>query len=179
MALECSYNFPHYFSYINPFFGGSHRVPIALNDSNFDYGQDLFAIRNWIKKQTHGSHARNHLKTYGLLSGHGRLWLGDLITPATDESVRRALIQKETGASVGPQPRIIQLRNKTMPREVLIVSRGLTLAEPWAVRYSTFQDASTSGETREMVRSLLRYPPDLFITPTIAVYFLDKIEVGP
>lgn len=172
MALEYSCNFPHYFSYINPFLGGSHRVPIALNDSNVDYGQDLFYVRKWIREQTQGSDQRSNLKTYGLLSGHGRLWLGDIVEPATDKIVRRALRRKELASLGGSQSRDIQSNTDILPHEVLIVSRGLTHPEPWAVRYSTYQDAFTSSETRELVRKLLLNPPDVFITPVVAVYFL-------
>ena len=63
-----------------------------------------------------------------------------------------------------------------LPSEVLIVSRGLTHPEPWAVRYSTYQDESTSIETRELVRKLLLNPPDVFITPVVAVYFLPMSD---
>ena len=173
IVLECSCNFPYYFSYINPFFGGSNRVPIALNDSNFDYGQDLFYIRNWIKERTVGLHRTSNLKSYGLLSGHGRLWLGDLITPASDQIVRRALERKESHALRGLQSRDMQSKNSVGPSEVLIVSRGLTHPEPWAVLYSTYRDASTSSDTRELVQKLLLHRPAGFITPVIAVYFLS------
>ena len=181
IALECSCNFPYYFSYINPFFGGSNRVPIALNDSNFDHGQDLFYIRNWIKERTVGLHRTSNLKSYGLLSGHGRLWLGDLITPASDQIVRRALERKESHALSRLPSRDMKSKNSVGPSEVLIVSRGLTHPEPWAVLYSTYRDASTSSDTRELVQKLLLHRPDGFITPVIAVYFLsdeDDDNVG-
>ena len=170
MALECAFNFPHYFSYINPFLGGSHRVPIALNDSNVDYGQDLFTIRKWVREQTQRSDQPSNLKAFGVLSGHGRLWLSDIVEPATDKIVQRALRHKELVNLGGSQSRDIQSDSDVSSREVLIVSRGLTHPEPWAVRYSLFQYEATSSETGELVRKLLLHTPD--ITSVVAVYFL-------
>ena len=109
-----------------------------------------------------------------MLSGHGRLWVGDLITPASDQIVRRALERKESHALSRLPSRDMKSKDAVGPSEVLIVSRGLTHPEPWAVRYSTFQDASTSSDTRELVQKLLLHRPDVFITPVIAVYFLSN-----
>lgn len=167
MALEFATNYPYHFSYINPIFGGSHRVPIALNDSNFDYGQDLFRIRDWLSQRAQQHAYGNDQKIHGVLSGHGRLWLGDLITPATDEVVRKALVQKEleTGAW-----RIRKLDDRSRS-DILIVSRGLSHPEPWAVRYSTLGDDRTLST--DLLTKLLRHPPDMSITPVIAVYLLE------
>ncbi len=69
---------------------------------------------------------------------------------------------------------VLESETDRMSLEVLIVSRGLSHPEPWAVRYSTYANASSSSETQEMVRKLLMHPPDVFISPVVAVYFLKN-----
>ena len=49
MVCEFAGNIPCHFSSINPVFGGSKRMPIALNDSNFDYEQELFNIPSSLR----------------------------------------------------------------------------------------------------------------------------------
>lgn len=170
MTIEFASNFPYHFSYISPLFGGSHRVPIALNDSNFDYGQDLFRIRHWVSQRKPEVMPSDNEKAqvYGVLSGHGRFWLNDIVTPATDEVVQSVIERKERESAQDPSQR----EEGASQSNVLIVSRGLTHPEPWAVRYSTVVD--NKSLTIELVSQLLRDPPDAYITPTIAVYIVPR-----
>ena len=47
-AAETAWVYPHHFSYINPLFGGMDRRPLALHDSNFDGGQDLWRLEDTL-----------------------------------------------------------------------------------------------------------------------------------
>jgi hypothetical protein len=178
-TIEFSIVFPFAFSYANPIVGGSHRVPMVLNDSNFDYGQDLFTIRSWMERQRQGDVSKQELRVYGLLSGHGRFWLTDLVQPATPEIVQRA-IQSRRKATVGSNLQSVQSQettsNAASRREILIVSRGLFAAEPWAVKYSTLSDGTNQASNQTSLRELQSVPPDVFITPVIVGYWIDQAD---
>lgn len=95
MFVECLTVAPFHFSYISPLVGGSYRVPIALNDSNVDYGQDLFYIERWAKRFRGEETAEPNHQLFGILSGHGRIWLKELCPPATPTMVYSALIRAQ------------------------------------------------------------------------------------
>jgi len=160
---------PHHFSYINPLFGGSHRNPIALNDSNFDYGQDLFYARDWVNQYRANLSQSDSATVYGALSGHGCQWLEGVIEPASTEILRRAIQLKADGAN--------EARRATSPKEskrnLLLVSRGLFHSEPWAVRYSTLGGDTLDEAELQLVQELLMHPPDIWITPVVVGYVVD------
>ncbi len=169
MLVECLRVAPFHFSYINPLFGGSYRVPIALNDSNVDYGQDLFYVRAWAEQFQKQGKNQPSLQLFGILSGHGRVWLKDVCPPASPQMVDAALAharQRAAGTGAAWEPR----------GKLLVVSRGLTHPEPWAVRYSTLRDQSFDLVAQEQLEELLQLPPDVFITPMIAGYYLADFE---
>ncbi len=167
--LEFVSVFPFFFSYTSPLLGGSYRVPMALNDSNFDYGQDLFYIRRWIDQQNRIRGAEDSLNTYGILSGHGRGWLADCIQPA-DAQMIEALGQRfEAGRGLR--------RHESGEEVALILSRGLMHPQQWAVRYSNFKDMNSTLADRNRVAEVqLNHRPDAFITPTLAVYYIPAPE---
>ena len=160
---------PHHFSYINPLFGGSHRNPIALNDSNFDYGQDLFFARDWVNQYRANLSQSDSATVYGVLSGHGCQWLEGVVEPASTEILRRAIQLKADGAS--------EDRRATSPKEskrnIVLVSRGLFHPEPWAVRYSALGGDPLNEAELVLVRELLLHPPDVWITPAVVGYRID------
>jgi hypothetical protein len=160
---------PHRFSYINPLFGGSHRNPIALNDSNFDYGQDLFYARDWVNQYRANLSQSDSATVYGVLSGHGCQWLEGVVEPASPEILRRAIQLKADGAS--------EDRRVTSPKEskrkTVLVSRGLIHPEPWAVRYSTLGGDTLDEAELQLVQELLMHPPDIWITPVVVGYLVD------
>jgi hypothetical protein len=163
--LEFVIAFPFFFSYINPVVGGPYRVPMALNDSNFDYGQDLFYVRDWVEKKKTLLTQEKPLATYGLVSGQGEVWLGDWLKPA-DFQVLQSLFDRFQTENEGN-------REKLASSTVLVVSRGLGHGEPWALRDSTFQHLNTLlSERVHFAQLLLEHPPDEFITPTIGVYYV-------
>lgn len=160
---------PYHFSYINPLFGGSHRNPIALNDSNFDYGQDLFYARDWVNQDRANLSQSDSATVYGALSGHGCQWLEGIVEPASPEILRRAIQLKADGAN--------EARRATSPKEskrnLLLVSRGLFHSEPWAVRYSTLGGDTLDEAELALVQELLMHPPDVWITPVVVGYRID------
>lgn len=168
MLIEFTLVVPYHFSYINPIFGGSKRVPIALNDSNVDYGQDLFYIERWSKKLQREIGADRELQLFGVLSGHGRIWLKHRVPPATISMIVEALaVAEQPDRTPAASPASLN---------ILIVSRGLTHPEPWATRYSTLRDKNFGSQSRDLLEQLLRLPPDTFITPTLAGYYLPAAE---
>jgi hypothetical protein len=48
--IECVYIYPFYLSYFNQFYGGSYQGYRTADDSNLDWGQDLYRIQNYIQK---------------------------------------------------------------------------------------------------------------------------------
>jgi len=95
-CVEVLFQFLHHFSYINPLFGGSHRVPIALTDSNFDYGQDLFYARDWAERLQAQSSDSKSSKVHGVLSGHGCFSLEGRVEPDTVAILQKAIqVKKE------------------------------------------------------------------------------------
>ena len=154
---------PFHFSYLNPMFGGTYRSPPGLNDSNFDYGQDLFYAKGWIERNRPDIESRGG-RVYGLLSGHGRKWMVADFIPASRSIVERALITK-----LESEPSGLETRGES----ILIISRGLVHPEPWAVRYSTVADATGGADVSKAIAELLRNKPDFFISPAMAGYYLD------
>jgi hypothetical protein len=150
---------------------------MVLNDSNFDYGQDLFTIRSWLERQRQEDGSKQELRVHGLLSGHGRIWLSDLVQPATPEIVQQA-IQSRRKATVGSNLQAVQSQettsNTASRREILIISRGLFAPEPWAERYSTLSDEPTLASFQTALRELRTVPPDLFITPVMVGSWIDQ-----
>jgi len=167
--IEFLFNFPHHFSYINPLFGGSHRVPIALNDSNFDYGQDLFYARDWVERHQAKSNDSRSSKVYGVLSGHGCYWLEGMVEPATVAILQKAIqVKKKVEGSY----RVAHSSTEPMS-DLLIVSRGLFHPEPWAVGNSKLGDDPLDAEELLLVQELLSHRPDVWITPVVVAYRLS------
>ena len=170
MVLESCRIAPFHFSYINPVFGGRYRVPIALNDSNFDYGQDLFYINKWFDEQSKAESIKNsRSQIYGCLSGVGTRWLNSAVQPASLAVIRDALDQKKDTVSLKDEPYSYNA--------ILIVSLGLTHPEPWAVRYSNLKQ-QTASSSLSTLSELLMFTPDEYITPAIAVYHFSKENVN-
>jgi len=168
-CVEFLFNFPHHFSYINPLFGGSHRVPIALNDSNFDYGQDLFYARDWVERHQAKSNDSRSSKVYGVLSGHGCYWLEGMVEPATVAILQKAIQVKK---KVEGSSRVAHSSTEPMS-DLLIVSRGLFHPEPWAVGNSKLGDDPLDAEELLLVQELLSHRPDVWITPVVVAYRLS------
>ena len=160
---------PYHFSYLSPLFGGSHRSPVALNDSNFDYGQDLFYARDWVNQYQANLSQSDSATVYVVLCGHGCQWLEGVVEPASPEILRRAIQLKADGAS--------EDRRVTSPKEskwnIVLVSRGLIHPEPWAVRYSTLGGDTLDEAELQLVQELLMHPPDIWITPVVVGYLVD------
>lgn len=165
MIVELVHVAPFHFSYINPLFGGSYHTPPALNDSNFDYGQDLFTIPPWLKKQKRLADGSSIGPVYGLLSGHGRRWLKEETIPAS-----QAVLQQAIASRAHPP----QQSSDRTGHAILIISRGLGNGEPWAIRYSTIADENLTPDSTHLAEELLKHKPDVFITPTIAVYYFES-----
>ncbi|MCA9193085.1 MAG: hypothetical protein KDB03_15025 [Planctomycetales bacterium] len=168
MLMEAIGSVPFHFSYINPLFGGSRRIPFALNDSNFDYGQDIFYVRDWCAKQMQAVTDNAPQRICGVLCGHGRIWLQDICPAASSQDIEHALQAKRDQNA--------ETRNgmqRTSPDGWLIISRGLGHPEPWAVRYSSITDAQLERKSRLQIQELLNFPPDVWITPVIVGYRLQ------
>ena len=104
---------------------------------------------------------------YGLLSGHGRLWLKECYAPASHSILEQAIASRSHPPS-SPKDKTSQA--------MIIISRGLAHAEPWAIRYSTIADENLSIEGARLAAELLQHKPDVFITPTVAVYYFESTD---
>jgi hypothetical protein len=49
LAIENAWVAPHYLSFVNLLAGGPNRGQFVVNDSNFDWGTDLIALRDWMR----------------------------------------------------------------------------------------------------------------------------------
>jgi dolichyl-phosphate-mannose-protein mannosyltransferase len=56
---------PHYLSYANTFAGGPAGGQRLLNGSNYDWGQDLYGLEQWVVKH---DEARTYISYYGAIS---------------------------------------------------------------------------------------------------------------
>ncbi len=161
------------FSYASPIFGGSYRVPMALNDSNFDYGQDIFHVHGWIEAKKAAKLISNDELVCAILSGHGRVWNETERRIATLDDLNRAI---DRALNRENKPRKLREQSVSSRWKPLIVSRGLAHAEPWAVRYSDWSSMGYSGPLLERFRELCLLEPVEWITPTIAVYDCSEQE---
>lgn len=164
IAAEFIGNYAFHYSYVNPLFGGARRIPIALNDSNFDYGQDLFFISSWLRDQQR-LRPEEKQEVYGVLSGHGRAWFTESLQVPSEALLEEFLrARKETGTAYDKHS------STSRSVKILIVSRGLFHPEPWAEQDSTLRDHALSAEFRTKLRILLNASPDDWITPVVVVY---------
>ena len=174
-CIEFAFHFPHHFSYINPLFGGSYLVPIALNDSNFDYGQDLFYAGDWLEQHRAKSSESKYSKVFGVLSGHGCYWLDGTVEPATAEILQKAIdVRKEVDGRYRAVNTSDRKSSVELQHDMLIVSRGLFHPEPWAVGNTKLRDHQVDPDELLLVQELLSHPPDVWITPVVVVYRLSQ-----
>jgi hypothetical protein len=159
VIIEYLMVWPWHFSYINPMFGGSYRTPIVLNDSNFDYGQDLFYAGDWVKSISSHESAPSH-KFYGLFSGDGRLWVEDQFQVPTNRQLERVLQRAQNP----------DREERNVCHDYLVVSRGLAHPEPWAIHRSNLNDPNDWPVLNTNLKRILNCQPDYFITPVMAVY---------
>ncbi|MCU0712372.1 MAG: hypothetical protein MUC43_09945 [Pirellula sp.] len=159
MVWDMSMKWAHPFSYANPLFGGTYRNPMALNDSNFDYGQDVYHVADWLKREK--SERGKDKPIYRVVSGFGRDDLNLWSEVANREQIDRAISNAKN--------RDAQTESNQI-RTPLVVSRSLYHAEPWGIRYSDFDSVALAQEELSLLRELLLMEPDVWITPTVAVY---------
>lgn len=150
--VESVVSFPNYYSYANPIFGGTFRVPNALHDSNFDYGQDVWRVRNMLAKLE----AKGDSQIRAILLGPGVYNLDLQVTAVEVEDVERAIRTVES-----------EIARDGARNDLLIVPRILIHPEPWHTREATQE---ISAELRFALRRLLMFPPEYFLTPTYSAY---------
>lgn len=68
--------FPHYLSYFNEIAGGTDRGYLYAVDSNYDWGQDLNRLRDYVQKNRIG-----HIAVEYFGGGSPRYTLGDIFEP--------------------------------------------------------------------------------------------------
>jgi hypothetical protein len=98
---------PHYLAYFNWTSGGPERAPARLIDSNLDWGQDLLALRDWLREHAPGR--RVGLAYFGqinpsllALRGEGFDWF---LPPARPGTIR-PMQEKPSPMLHGPAPRL-------------------------------------------------------------------------
>jgi len=156
--------FPHHFAYANPAFGGPYRVPPPLHDSNFDWGQDLWYLEDWL---TRNGYADGSTKPFVCM--HSEMPSGSLgfeFELPDEEMIQRARQQHTTTAAS---------RSVAGAYQELIVFRGLGVPAPWT--FLVAPNGSRSPPSTAL-QQLLMCRPDEFITPTIAVYRVWQLP-GP
>jgi hypothetical protein len=150
VVLDLSLAMPHFFAYINPVGGGMYRIPAALHASNFDGGQDLWRLERWVTRQSVDEQVRLRFCI------HGRI----------PESV--------IGFDVrAPEPRFLEAfvtarRNgvRLETGESIVIMRGLAAPAPWNLMIG----APNDDELLRLIRELAEMEPDIFLSPTLAVY---------
>ncbi len=142
---------PHHFAYANPVFGGSRRIPPALHDSNFDGGQDLWLLEQWQASNAPKPGCR---RLYAIDTHVPVQAIGFPVTPPRESDLQR-LLDTVDQPSPGVGERCIEL----------VVMRGLGVPAPWT---RSLGGLSTSGTT--LLRDLLKYPPDEWLSPTLVIY---------
>lgn len=163
LILDMTTKWSHPFSYTNPLFGGDYRVPMALNDSNFDYGQDLRFVESWIRRRTNATSATTPV--FRIVSGLDRNLLESVSQVADQTRIEQAIWNaKHRGKR-------LQTGEVGIP---LILSRSLFHAEPWANRESDISQIAHRTDAFELIKELLSYEPAEWITPTTVVYDCGK-----
>ncbi|MCU0713651.1 MAG: hypothetical protein MUC43_16455 [Pirellula sp.] len=147
------------FSYINPLFGGSYRNPMVLNDSNFDYGQDLYYAESWLKKREFA--VEDRAMAFRLVIGQYREYLDPYCRVAGRRELEQALENIRRRNQVSRQHSI---------RVPLIVSRGLYHPEQSGMTFSDLHLMQGGYFDKKLLTQLLQNTPDEWITPTIVVY---------
>ncbi len=152
--LQVMMTFPYAYSYANPLFGGSYRVPPVLHDSNFDGGQDLWRLEKWLER----AERERPMRRYVCI--HSRIPLSCL---RFDPKVPEATLLKKL-----IQSRTDQRRSSDPADDVeVVVLRGVGYPVPWT-------NAIGLDKTRRaLLEELCQFAPDEFVTPTIAIYRLN------
>ncbi len=152
VAGELTWSFPHYFAYVNPLFGGSYRVPPVLHDSNFDGGQDLWRLERYLAEHLVPTGVRRYV---GIDSRLPTSALRFNSAPPTEEVLKEMLVERKTGVRA----------SMTNSKTEVIVMRGLGMPALW-----TKMQGCGDPATMALLAELLTYPPDAWITPTLAIY---------
>ena len=155
MIAEWAGTFPNFFSYANPVFGGSYRVPPVLNDSNFDGGQDLWRLEKYLA----ASPAPLGVTRYTCVHSEVSATAAPFQSQLPPISILRQILSSRT-----PGAAPILANDSEIE---LIVMRGLGVPAPW-----TLLIGSTDSLAMIELTKLLKLPPDEFMTPTLAVYRL-------
>ena len=149
-GVELVVNAPHFFSYANPVWGGSGRIPPPLHDTNFDGGQDLWILEKYI-----ADNSGDHTERYVVF--HSRLplgFFGKLPTPPLAYLDQLASASLASGTTID-QTEIVEL----------IVMRGTGYPAPWTMVRPKIDDA----RQKNLIK-LLQTPPDRMLTPTVFIY---------
>lgn len=136
---------PHHFAYANPLFGGSYRVPPALHDSNFERGQDLWWLEDWIQANPPAAGVERY---HAIDTEVPEAAIRFDVRPPTSEVLSRLVQQEEDG-----------------PPVELIVARGLGVPAPW----QRVVGGSAPGVPAGLVQLLMRQP-DQWLSPTLVIY---------
>lgn len=152
MFLCMSTSFPNYFSYASPFVGGANRNPSALHDTNFDAGQDLWRIEDYLAK-----HLDKPNDTFSCCCSRVPEEATFGIELPSIEKIKRIIREKEIGHC-----KPIALSDCEFQ---IIVSREIGTPSNW-----TLILGNGSTELSVAVTELLTHPPDDKISATTWIY---------
>ena len=93
-----------------------------------------------------------------------------MVEPATVDILQKAIQFRNEAAG---NSRVVSSGGDPK-RDRLIVSRGLFHPEPWAVGNSKLADDPLDPDELLLVQKLLSYPPDVWITPVVVVYWIAR-----
>ncbi len=165
IAMEVGWNAPHFFAYANPLFGGSRAVPPVLHDSNFDGGQDLWILEDWVPAHPSGEGDMRYTCVHSDVPASAMKFKPQ---PPPTEVIERMIARRQNSSEVEDRATAAgHAANGSRGSHgvELIVMRGFGVPAPW-----TRMSGEASSETRKALIRLLAMPPDEFITPTLGIY---------
>lgn len=151
MLLEYAVVFPNYFAYVNPMLGGSYKTPPVLHQSNFDAGQDLWRLEKWLSRNRELGTER-----YLCIHSHEPEACFQFKLRDPDPQVLEQMIQSRETPQANANTGVIEI----------VLQRRLGWEKPPETQGRRYRD--------QLIVELLHYPPDEFVTPTIAIYRMTR-----
>ncbi len=149
---------PFYFSYVNPAVGGMYRMPPALHASNFDGGQ-IWRLERWVSDQAKQGDRGIWTCLHGTVPEEAiRFSVG-----VPDKQLLRDLLLSHATRPTPKSPR-------ADTGDALVVMRGLCVPAPW----NRVTGEIVDDEYMNLLEQLVVIEPDLYLSPTLAVFYVER-----
>lgn len=160
IGMEVAMNFPHFFAYINPCFGGSYRIPPVLHDSNTDGGQDIWILEQWNRDHPTLPGTRRYFAYFTNISRSAI----DLPDAVPSVALLEELLQLKTNKFTANEISVDSWSSAQEETIEIVIAHCLQVPAPW------HRLSGESERFHQLLEQTSTLAPDEFITPSMLLY---------